>query len=140
MFTNNPPIANSQNRNHAWRCHVIVVRDLKSTHQISNPAIRELVQQRIQDLSELGFELTEVGQILIIEATDTIATVEHHIGVAISAYEHLQQHPSCYEITYVVDQAGRGFLAIAPRTGGIDPDLLAMCEMHAYVAPPDGTP
>jgi hypothetical protein len=119
---------------------VHIVRNLQSAYQISNPAIRELVQQRIQDLSEQGFELADVGQILIIDATDTIATIEHHMGVAISAYEHLQQHPSCYEMTYVVDQAGRGFLAIAPRIGGIDPDLLVMCGMYAYTEPPEEMP
>jgi hypothetical protein len=118
---------------------VIVVRNLQSTHQISNPAIRDLVQQRIQGLSEQGFELAEVGQILVIDDTDTIATIEHHMGVAISAFEHLQQHPNCYEMTYVVDQAGRGFLAIAPRTG-VDPDLLAICEMYAYTKPPEEKP
>ena len=119
---------------------MIVVRNLQSTHQISNPVIKELVQQRIQELSEQGYQLAEVGQILVIDATDTIATVEHHMGVSISAYEQLQQHPSCYEMTYVVDQAGCGFLAIAPRTGGIDPDLLAMCEMHAFSSPPEEKP
>ena len=116
-----------------------IVRDLQSTNQINNLAIRDLVQQRIQGLSEQGFELADVGQILIIDSTDTLATIEHHMGVSISAYEHLQQHPSCYEMTYVVDQAGRGFLAIAPRTG-VDPDLLAICEMYAYTEPDEEKP
>lgn len=109
-----------------------VIKDLSDTQKISNAAVRELVTQRIQGLSEQGFELAEVGQILVIDATDTIATIEHHMGVAISAYELLQEHPSCYELIYVVDQAGRGFQAIAPLIGGIDPELLDMCQRHAF--------
>ena len=38
-----------------------VVEDLQSTHPISNPAIRELVQQRINDLGGESFDSNELG-------------------------------------------------------------------------------
>ncbi len=47
-----------------------IIRDLQSTKQIQNPSIRQLVQQRINDLGE-DFDADELGYFLVIEASDT---------------------------------------------------------------------
>lgn len=82
---------------------MIVVRNLESTEQISDPAIMTLVQQRIQGLSEQGFELEEVGHFVVADSTDTLVTIERHLGVPIGAYEIAEQYPSCFDLVYVLD-------------------------------------
>ena len=47
---------------------MLVIRDLPSTQQISDPAIRNLVQQRIDDLGGHKFNATELGYFLVIES------------------------------------------------------------------------
>lgn len=118
-----------------------IVRDLQSANQISNPAIRELVQQRIQDLSEQGFELADVGHFAVIDASDTVATIEQHLGVPIGSYELIEAFPSCFDFIYLLDHsAGTGVEVFVPKEEGIDTDLLAMCRMYACAAPPEERP
>jgi hypothetical protein len=120
---------------------VRIVRDLKYTHQISNPAIRELVKLRIQDLSEQGFEIDEVGHFVLVDTTDTVATIEQHLGVPIGSYELMEAFPSCFDFVYLLDQsAGTGVELFVPKEEGIDADLLAMCRTYAYAAPPEQMP
>ena len=50
---------------------MIVVRNLQSTHQISNPEIHQLVEERINDLGGEAFDTTAVGYFLVLEPGDT---------------------------------------------------------------------
>lgn len=103
-----------------------IIRDLAAAEAIADPEIRQLVLQRIADLAEQGFDLSEVGHFLIVESTDTLAGIEQHLGVPVSAYELIEDHPSCIAATYVLDQAGRGIDMFIPKTVDL-PELLAMC-------------
>ena len=109
---------------------MLVVRDLQNTNQISNPAIKKLVRQRIQSLSEQGFEIHEVGHFIVVDATDTLATIEQHLGVSINSYELIEEIPNCcFDVVYVPEQSGKGIEAFIPTTeAGIDPDILTMCQ------------
>ncbi len=117
-----------------------IVRDLKSTHQISNPAIRELVKQRIQGLSEQGLAIEDVGHYVVADASDTVATIEQHLGVSISTYELIEEFPSCFDLVYVLDQAGTGVELFVPKEEVIDTDLLARYRMFAFSSPPEKRP
>ena len=59
---------------------MIVVRDQHSTHQISNPQIKQLVQQRINDLAGQDIGEWEFGYFLVIEFTDTIQAIKAQVG------------------------------------------------------------
>jgi len=59
---------------------VRIVRDLQSTHQITNIAIRRLVQKRINDLGGESFDSNELGYFLVVEARDTIAAIQTQVG------------------------------------------------------------
>ena len=59
---------------------MIVVRDLLTIDQISKPAIRELVQQRINDLGGEAFDSNELGYFLVVEAGDTIEAIQAQVG------------------------------------------------------------
>lgn len=106
---------------------MIVVRDLAAAQVITDPAIGRLALQRIDELAEQGFALSEVGEIWIVEATDTLADIEQRLGVAVSAYELIEEHPNSFEVTFVLDQAGMGrVLLIRKAVAGAD--LLALCQ------------
>ena len=60
-----------------------------------------------------------------IETTDTVATIEQHVGVVVSAYELIEEYPFCIDVVYVLDQAGAGLEMLVPTEEGIDPALIA---------------
>ena len=133
-----------------------VVEDLQSTHPISNPAIRELVQQRINDLGGESFDSNELGYFLVVESSDTLEALSAQLGFDIlqnrftgipfnatgftPSFEFIEEFPACYDMVFVLDDTGIGVEIFVPKEEGIDPDLIAMCRMFAYTAPPEDSP
>ncbi len=97
---------------------MIVVRNLQSTHQINNPEIRQLVQERINDLGGEAFDTTALGYFLVIEPRDTLDAIDTQLGFSILAnrftgiaydqpgftpsFEFMEQFPSCYDMVFIV--------------------------------------
>ena len=135
---------------------MIVVRDHSTIDQISNPAIRELVQQRINDLGGESFDSNELGYFLVVESSDTLEALSAQLGfdmlrnrftgISFNAtgftpsFEFIEELPACYDIVFVLDDTGIGVEIFVPKEEGIDPDLIAMCRMYAYTAPPEDAP
>ena len=135
---------------------MIVVRDHSTIDQISNPAIRELVQQRINDLGGESFDSNELGYFLVVEAGDSIEAIRATVGFDIlhnrftgirfnatgvtPSFEFIEEFPACYDMVFVLDDTGIGVEIFVPKEEGIDPDLIAMCRMFAYTAPPEDGP
>ena len=133
-----------------------VVEDLQSTHPISNPAIRELVQQRINDLGGESFDSNELGYFLVVESSDTLEALSAQLdfdilrnrftGIRFNAtgftpsFEFIEEFPACYDMVFVLDDTGIGVEIFVPKEEGIDSDLIAMCRMYAYTAPPEDAP
>ena len=133
-----------------------VVKALKSTHQISNPVIRTLVQQRLNDLGGEAFESSELGYFLVVEAGDTIEAIQAQVcfdilqnrftGIRFNAtgftpsFEFIEEFPACYDMVFVLDDTGIGIELFVPKKEGINSDLTAMCRMFAYTAPPEDAP
>ena len=133
-----------------------VVEDLQSTHPISNPAIRELVQQRINDLGGESFDSNELGYFLVVESSDTLEALSAQLGFDMlrnrftgirfnatgftPSFEFIEEFPACYDMVFVLDDTGIGVEIFVPKEEGIDPDLIAMCRMFAYTAPPEDAP
>jgi len=132
---------------------MIAVKRLADTHQISNPAIRELVLQRIYDLGGEVFDTTELGYFLVVEAADTIEAISATVGFNIlqnrstgirfdatgftPSFEFIEEFVSSYDMVFVLDDSGFGVELFVPREAGIDTDLLAMCRMYAFRSPPE---
>ena len=125
-----------------------VIRDLPSTLQISDAAIRKLVQQRIDDLGGDKFNATELGYLLIVEPGDSsIDTINTQIGYNILAnrftgirygqpgytpsFEFIEEFSACYELVVILDDSGYGIDIFISKETGVDPDLLAMCQRYA---------
>ena len=132
---------------------MIVVRDLSIIDQISNPAIRELVQQRINDLGGESFDSNELGYFLVVESSDTLEALSAQLGFDMlrnrftgirfnatgftPSFEFIEEFRACYDMVFVLDDTGIGVEIFVPKEEGIDPDLIAMCRMFAYTAPPE---
>ena len=121
---------------------MIRVADPAAAEAIADPEIRQLALQRIAELADQGFALSDVGEIWIVEAMDTLADIEKRLGVPVSAYELIEEHPNGFELTFVLDQAGLGFIILVNRSQA-DTDLLAMCARYATppftdTPPPEG--
>ena len=135
---------------------MIVVRDHSTIDQISNLQIRELVQQRINDLGGEAFDSSELGYFLVVESSDTIEAIQKQVGFNIlhnrftdirfdatgftPSFEFIEEFPACYDMVFVLDDTGIGVEIFVPKEEGIDPDLIAMCRMYAYTAPPEDSP
>ena len=135
---------------------MIVVRDHSTIDQISNPAIRELVQQRINDLGGEAFDSNELGYFLVVESSDTLEAWSAQLGFDMlrnrftgirfnatgftPSFEFIEEFPACYDMVFVLDDTGIGVEIFVPKEEGIDPDLIAMCRMYAYTAPPEDSP
>ena len=135
---------------------MIVVRDHSTIDQISNPAIRELVQQRINDLGGEAFDSNELGYFLVVESSDTLEAWSAQLGFDMlrnrftgirfnatgftPSFEFIEEFPACYDMVFVLDDTGIGVEIFVPKAEGIDPDLIAMCRMYAYTAPPEDAP
>ena len=123
------------------------ILDLPSTQQISDPAIRKLVQQRIDDLGGDKFDAAVLGYFLVIEPGDSLNTINTQIGFNILAnrftgirwdqpgytpsFEFIEEFPSCYELVIILDDSGYGIDIFISKGTGVDPDLLAMCQRYA---------
>ena len=135
---------------------MIVVRDHSTIDQISNLQIRELVQQRINDLGGEAFDSNELGYFLVVESSDTLEAWSAQLGFDMlrnrftgirfndtgftPSFEFVEEFPACYDMVFVLDDTGIGVEIFVPKAEGIDPDLIAMCRMYAYTAPPEDSP
>lgn len=135
---------------------MIVVRDIQSLPQINNSAIRQLVQQRIDDLCVEGDDIHAMGYFVIMEPDDTVEVIQEQIGFNIlsnrltgdryddpmftASFEFILEYPSCYEIVFVLDDSGFGVELFIPKITGVEPDLTAMCQKFAIKPSTSGSP
>jgi hypothetical protein len=124
-----------------------IIRDLPSTQQISDSAIRKLVQHRIDELGGDKFNTTELGYFLIIEPGDSLDSISTQIGFNILAnrftgirydevgftpsFEFIEEFSACYELVFILDDSGYGIDIFISKGTGVDPDLLVMCQRYA---------
>lgn len=135
---------------------MIVVRNLQSANQISNPAIRALVQQRINNLGGEAFDAESLGYFLVVEAADTIEAISAKVGFNIlhnrftgihfdatgftPSFEFIEEFTLCFDMVFVIDDSGFGIEIFVPKEEGVDADLTAMCRMYAFRSPPEESP
>lgn len=126
---------------------MIVVRNLQSTHQINNPAIRQLVEQRINDLGGEAFDTNALGYFLVIEPGDTLEEIDTQLSFSILAnrfdgirydqpgftpsFEFVEEFPACYDMVFVVSDDGYGIEVFVEKAEGVSPDLRIMCRVYA---------
>ena len=129
---------------------MIVIRDPDLSGTITDPDIRELIDQRFIDMCD-GEDVDVDLQVIVVEAGDLVESLEKESGCPIlhnlcddtrfgnpgfrPCFEVLEEHASFYELVFVPGDGDSGIVIIIPKQEGINPDLLAMCSEYAVPAP-----
>lgn len=127
---------------------MIKVTDLAGTVQIANPAIRQLVEERINDLGGEAFDADTLGYFLVIEQGDTLEAIDAQLGFPILAnritgirfdqpgfwpsFEFVEEFPACYDMVFIISDDGFGIEVLVPKADGVPPDLRIVCSVHAF--------
>lgn len=133
-----------------------IISDLAGAGQIRDTAIRDLVQQCINDLGGEAFDSAELGYFLVVEGGDTLDTLEAQLGFSIVAnrftgirydqpgfkpsFEFIEDLGHCYDMVIVLSDSGYGVEILVPNKAEGDVDLLSMCRTYATRPFPDGGP
>ena len=131
---------------------MLVLRDPSVASSIGDNDIRELVEQRFEDICDgEEYEPELHGFMIVVEPGDGVDVLEaesscpilrSYIGNARygdpefkPVFECLEEHDTCYEMVFVPGGGDFGIVVFIPKQQGIDPELLAMCVEYAEPAP-----
>ncbi|QGP77775.1 hypothetical protein [Sphingobium sp. CAP-1] len=94
-------------------------------------ALLRLRRDQLIDCSDL----TDIGTFAIVEAGDTLGSIEKALGVTIviggsPTWEWVMRHGAIYEAPIVVSD-GFGHVLIVQDAEGVDPRLLSLCRANA---------
>ena len=131
---------------------MLILRDPELASSINDPDLRDLVEQRFNDISqEEPYDPDINGYMIVVEVGDSVEALESEIGCPIlrsyignarygdpgfkPVFECLEEHDTCYEMVFVPGDGDFGIVLFIPKQEGIDADLLAMCAEYAEPAP-----
>ena len=131
---------------------MLVLRDPTVASSIADNDIRELVEQRFEDICDGDdYDPDLPGFMIVVEPGDSSEALEEESGCPIlrsyignarygdpefkPVFECLEEHDACYETVFVPGDGDFGIVIFIPKQEGIDPDLLAMCAEYAEPAP-----
>lgn len=131
---------------------MLALRDSKHVNQIADDRIRALVIQRFHELSAVEpYDPDVVGRFVLVEPGDDMAGIESATGCWLSSslfgdgvhygdadyvpgFELLDEHPTCFEVAFLFNDAGVFLVLLVPKAEGIDPQLLSFCNEFASPA------
>jgi hypothetical protein len=133
---------------------MLVLRDPAAIAAITDPELRILLQQRLTALCQDGPDDPDVcGYFIVVEDGDMLGVLDKQLGFPVltnrfdgkrygeegfkGCWEILEEHGNWYEFVFVLSDDGYGVLVFVPKTGEVDPALLAMCRQYAVKAPED---
>lgn len=129
-----------------------IIRDPADVATIQDSSIRRLVEQRIFDLGKPDgpkepFDLAALSYFVIVEAGDSIATIDAQLGFSVLAnrfsgirfgqpgfvpsFEFVEEFSGCFEMVFIISDDGFGIEVFVPKTAGITTELLEMCQRYA---------
>ncbi len=131
---------------------MLVLRDPSKVFAITDPQLRDLIEQRFEDVCDgEDFDPDLHGCMIVVEPGDGVETLEVESGCPIlrsyignarygdpefkPVFECLEEHAFCYEMVFVPGDGDFGIVIFIPKQDGIDPELLAMCAEYAEPAP-----
>jgi hypothetical protein len=131
---------------------MLVICDLLTAAQIDDPAIRDLVIQRINDLGGDAFDANAIGHIELMQQGDTVESIEaqecvnvlynRYTGMSYGdkgyspGFEFIEEFDICWDMAIIFDDSGYGVEIFIPKNIVIPPRLLAMCRQYAFRSPP----
>ena len=126
---------------------MITIRDTEPVTGITEPAIRQLIHQRIAEITQgEPYDADVYGEFVIVEAGDCITDIEAVAGCPLvpagdadfaPSFEWLVEWPCCFEAVFIFSDDGYGIDLLIPKLSDMDADLLAMCRKYAVPAEPE---
>lgn len=107
----------------------------------NNDEVSKLVIQRMTELTDEDTSMEDLVVFLILEAGDGIEQMQDQLDMfvmtdlGVPLWEVIEEHATCYELVFVLSSSGFGTLVFAPKAEAA-PDILALCQEHAYRSPP----
>ena len=124
---------------------MIVLRDPEQAEHVPDPMLRALVLQRLTDLSEDGEP--SLATAVVLERSSDLQELQALLGFSVlhnrtdgtrygdpmfyPSFELIEEHPSCFEMVFVLSDDGAGVLVFVPKDVDLDTQLLAMCRQYA---------
>ena len=132
---------------------MLILRDPARVDLVQEPRLRALLAQRFAEVSvDAPYDPEEIGDFVVAEPGDTLASLEAALGVPIFSsqfgdacfgeadyapcFEFLEEHAFCFEICWIVNDGGFGYLLFVPKVAGMDAGLLDYCRTYAVLAAP----
>lgn len=106
-----------------------------------DPCVTALIQQRMEELIDEDTSMEDLVVFVILESGDGIEQLQDQMDMRVMTdlgtplWEVIEEHATCYELVFVLSSSGYGTLVFAPKTEAA-PDILALCQQHAYRSPP----
>jgi hypothetical protein len=131
---------------------MLILRNSDDVLTIADQEIRELVSQRFLDIAAGDEYDDEIhGYFIVVEAGDSAVALETETGCPIlynhrrtirygelgyiPCFEMIEEHATCFEMVFVINDGGYGIVISIPKDPSIDPDLLSLCQAYAVPAP-----
>ena len=132
---------------------MLVLRDTKAITDITDPVLRQLIERRIQEISEYcPWDADELGPMIVVEPGDTADDLQAVMCFSIlegifddsrfgdeefaPSFEFAEAHGDhLYELVYIVSDGGYGYDIFIVNRPGIDPTILAFCQTYAVPTP-----
>ena len=132
---------------------MLILRDTKAITDITDPVLRQLIERRIQEISECcPWDADELGPMIVVEPRDTAGDLHAIMGFSIlegifddsrfgdedfsPSFEFAEAHGDhLYELVYIVSDGGYGYDIFILNRPSIDPTLLAFCQTYAVSTP-----
>lgn len=117
---------------------------LRHAHEVSafiqtypDRTVTALIRQRLSELlADDDLTMEELVFFVVPEPGETIPQLVEALGTDLLTvdgcplWEFIEEHTTCYEFVIVLDDSGFGAEVFIPKAG-MDPDLLALCQLHS---------
>lgn len=106
-----------------------------------DPCVTFLIQQRMEELTDEDTSMEDLVVFVILGAGDDIEQMQNQLDMRVRTdlgsplWEVIEEHATCYELVFVLSSSGYGAVVFAPKAEAA-PDILALCQEHAYRSPP----
>lgn len=136
---------------------MVIVTDLSDLSRITNPAIRQLVALRLQQLHSPDDLDSEPVELIVVEARDAVSAIGQAAGLSILTSldelpfdhpdyvpptefieRHTHDNAIVFELFILASDSGAGTAIFVPDEEDIDADLLAVAR--AWATPAVSTP
>lgn len=130
---------------------MLVLRAPNQAADLEPPNVRAIALTRIEALAaEDMLDGEAPSSVIVIQQGDTAEALGRELGFDVMTSRHggprfpeegycptfevVEEHATLFEVVFVFSDFGDGAIVLVPREEGIDPDLLALCSMHAVPA------